>query len=877
MKVWGLIAVLIVFGSIFSGAVIAENVPEGFGDLVVEAEFFGEKDIFSADQKPTVETRSATSMTETAATLNGEITDDGGATIDERRFDWGTDSSCSDDWTNDVTVSGNSFWYGLNGLDPDTTYYFRARAHNSAGWSNGSVLSFHTAPLQPVWTFMVYLDGDNNLEHAYIRIFELMETASNNPYVNIVVQFDRIHYSDPADDTSYGNWTDCRRFHITPGVTPAPDNEEQILGEVNMADPATLEAFISWAKTNYSADYYLLAVVNHGGGWQPTGEQQLAAADPVPTGIVWDYTNGGDYMSTVELGNALSSASSGGTDKLDVVFLDACLMQMIEVGYEIKDYSQFLVASEYTGWAPGPYDDYISSITSTTTPLQLANIIVDEYHNWLTGTIYAHTMSSINLAQLGNLAQEVDHLAQELTGGLPTYLTQIENSRSDCQKLSRDSYIDLSHFAYLIKQNIADATVQQAAQDVISALNNSVVAEAHESGGGDSLDNTHGISIYFPASQSDQGYNNYNPSNLAFVGDKGWDEFLSAFFFGIPDIRVPFSTLNFGNVTVGNTLDLDRTIYNDGTSTLTVDSITNSFGSSDFTYVGSATPFDIEPGDSRTITVRFAPTSLGQKSANFNVNSNDPDEPHVPFDVFGNGVGEPELSYTPISYNFGDKCGGESDSITFEIWNSGTGTLTYSLSEDCNWADVHPTQESSTGEHDTITVDIDTTGLSEGYHSCNISIISNGGSGTFTVAVNLVELVTPNFDTGSATNPYPSISGTHNGTLTPSCNLRVSTLYTYACTGTGGHTDYAKIFNYSWSIETLPWDGYQSDWHNLSFSKPFTLYENETYNYTIRTDSYPQMIHKSSLNATGGTITCEEFIDANGKRYDNWIPAIKLG
>ncbi|HUV79932.1 MAG TPA: hypothetical protein VMW40_03795, partial [Candidatus Bathyarchaeia archaeon] len=31
-----------------------------------------------------------------------------------------------------------------------------------------------------------------------------------------------------------------------------------------------------------------------------------------------------------------------------------------------------------------------------------------------------------------------------------------------------------------------------------------------------------------------------------------------------------------------------------------------------------------------------------------------------------------------------------------------------------------------------------------------------------------------------------------------------------------------------------------------------------------------------TFNATGGTITCTEFIDANGKVHTDWIPAIKL-
>lgn len=51
-------------------------------------------------------------------------------------------------------------------------------------------------------------------------------------------------------------------------------------------------------------------------------------------------------------------------------------------------------------------------------------------------------------------------------------------------------------------------------------------------------------------------------------------------------------------------------------------------------------------------------------------------------------------------------------------------------------------------------------------------------------------------DTGSGT--YPSISGTHNGTIKPSQTITVSKLYTYPCSGTGGHSEYARIWNSTW-------------------------------------------------------------------------------
>ena len=103
------------------------------------------------------------------------------------------------------------------------------------------------------------------------------------------------------------------------------------------------------------------------------------------------------------------------------------------------------------------------------------------------------------------------------------------------------------------------------------------------------------------------------------------------------------------------------------------------------------------------------------------------------------GPQDPQFSYNPTSHNFGDVPDNETRSTTFEIWNSGGGTLDYTLSWDCGWVTVSPTSGSSTGGHNTITANIDTTDLSLGPHSCPISISSNDGNGVFTVYVNVVE------------------------------------------------------------------------------------------------------------------------------------------
>jgi len=132
------------------------------------------------------------------------------------------------------------------------------------------------------------------------------------------------------------------------------------------------------------------------------------------------------------------------------------------------------------------------------------------------------------------------------------------------------------------------------------------------------------------------------------------------------------------------------------------------------------------------------------------------------------------------------------------------------------------------------------------------------------------------FDTEPSENPYPSIMGTHKGEIRPSANISVSKLYTYPCAGTGGHTESIELYENTTLIASGAWGGYQSDYHNITITPSVILQAGHTYNYTIVTGSYPQIIHAKSKDVTGGTITCTSFVDANGKTYTDWIPAIRL-
>lgn len=96
---------------------------------------------------PIVQTNAATSVSMTGATLSGNVTSDGGATVTARGFVYGTSASN----LNQTVPSGSgtgSFTYTIGGLlfqlAPSTTYYYKAYATNSVGTAYGEVKQFTT-------------------------------------------------------------------------------------------------------------------------------------------------------------------------------------------------------------------------------------------------------------------------------------------------------------------------------------------------------------------------------------------------------------------------------------------------------------------------------------------------------------------------------------------------------------------------------------------------------------------------------------------------------------------------------------------------------------------------------------------------------------
>lgn len=98
----------------------------------------------SSASEPDISTDGASSITSTSAVLNALFEANGNDTF--IRFDYGTSSSNLSSHTDyeDVGDDSGSFDEKVTGLEPNTTYYFRASGYNDEGSDNGSIYSFKT-------------------------------------------------------------------------------------------------------------------------------------------------------------------------------------------------------------------------------------------------------------------------------------------------------------------------------------------------------------------------------------------------------------------------------------------------------------------------------------------------------------------------------------------------------------------------------------------------------------------------------------------------------------------------------------------------------------------------------------------------------------
>lgn len=100
---------------------------------------------------PTVTTTAALTITSTGATLGGNVTSDGNATVTERGVVYATTQTPTTSNTKVAVGTGTgTFTTNVTGLTAGTTYYVRAYATNSQGTSYGSQETFNVSTILPI-------------------------------------------------------------------------------------------------------------------------------------------------------------------------------------------------------------------------------------------------------------------------------------------------------------------------------------------------------------------------------------------------------------------------------------------------------------------------------------------------------------------------------------------------------------------------------------------------------------------------------------------------------------------------------------------------------------------------------------------------------
>ncbi|GAJ15159.1 unnamed protein product, partial [marine sediment metagenome] len=95
---------------------------------------------------PEVTTDEETAISQTMATPNGTLDDDGGEAC-ECGFQWGPDTNYGVTTPTETKTKGEAFSQVIGGLFPGTEYHFRALATNSAGTGYGADRRFTSTPL----------------------------------------------------------------------------------------------------------------------------------------------------------------------------------------------------------------------------------------------------------------------------------------------------------------------------------------------------------------------------------------------------------------------------------------------------------------------------------------------------------------------------------------------------------------------------------------------------------------------------------------------------------------------------------------------------------------------------------------------------------
>jgi hypothetical protein len=341
-----------------------------------------------------------------------------------------------------------------------------------------------------------------------------MEQVATNPDVKFVVQWKQSTKISPS-----ASFNGTRRYLIRPDLTGNVKSQVvQDMGVgVDMGVPQTLNDFIRWGKGRFPANHYVVVLWDHGNGWMPRAKS--AHASPPPAFSYDDET--GHSIQTWQIDQAFKS------QHVDITAFDSSLMQMDEVAYQLRNFSDYVVGSEESPPGAGyPYQLVLAPFTNTPddTPRNLAKSFID---GMLAEPTYAAEnieQSVVDTSQLPALANATLNLGQALTankGSLATIVPNLRNTVQSYEKTSTRYYFDSIDLCNQLSSATSVSTLQNACTSYVAAANQAVVWEGHNS----HSPGSHGLAFYFsPSSAFSAVQTDYK--KLAWDSATSWSQWL---------------------------------------------------------------------------------------------------------------------------------------------------------------------------------------------------------------------------------------------------------------------------------------------------------------------------------------------------------------
>ncbi len=386
--------------------------------------------------------------------------------------------------------------------------------------STGLLLSYTEAQeinsprVEKEWTFLIFLNADNNLDQFGVGDVEEMTQVGSTDQFNMVVQLDRAQ-GQP-----------CNRLFINKGDYELVES----MGECDMGSADVLTDFVDWGAQNYPAKKYAVVIWNHGSGWSKR------QGNTIFRGISYDDESG-NHITTAQLTPAVAKMQQSLGQKVDILAFDACLMQMLEVSYAVKDHVDIMLASEDIepgeGWA---YNDSMAPIAAnpTMTAEEVATMIVETYDESYDGGSQgnrATTQSWVKLSKIDALMTALNISASTLSGN---FIQETKTAIKKVQKFYYRSNIDLIHFIKILEQQVAsniDSSVSGLKSQLLNQLSAAKSAAedfvGYSKAHGYNKKNSYGTAIYFPS----RGYSfSEKYLKLDFAQASQWDEMLQAYY-----------------------------------------------------------------------------------------------------------------------------------------------------------------------------------------------------------------------------------------------------------------------------------------------------------------------------------------------------------